>query len=109
MSTTVKGTKSNSDNRLRSVPGASVAEKYAEDWLKVFPNPSSGKFQISSSGFRLKQVEVYNLYGEKVIRKDILDGARIFTMDLSELPSGIYFLNIHTGGLVVNKKIVVAR
>ena len=36
------------------------------DFVTIYPNPSSGKFQISSTEIQLKSLEIFNVLGEKV-------------------------------------------
>ncbi|HEY4797819.1 MAG TPA: T9SS type A sorting domain-containing protein [Bacteroidia bacterium] len=70
----------------------------AENDFSVFPNPSNGKFNLSISqfeNFTMKDLSVYNLYGEKVSAVDfqIISSANC-QIDLSSQPNGVYFLKI---------------
>lgn len=73
----------------------------------VFPNPSQGRIQISGlpEGLEGEKVSLYDLNGkiwyhsEKVME----------SIDLSDLSTGSYFLQITAGGAQVTKKIIVGK
>ena len=69
---------------------ASVSENQLKNNIKVFPNPVTEQLFVEGvSGVKLK---VINLLGELVIN-ETLDT----TINVSELKSGIYFLQINSG------------
>lgn len=58
----------------------------------VFPNPTSGQLRISGYGSDQKSFEVYNLTGVQVKTAT----ARNSSIDLSNLPSGVYIVLVRT-------------
>lgn len=75
---------------VSNVPEYKVIEDFENAFkdLKVYPNPTSGVIHISSES----DIEAYtlcNLQG-----KIIQEGRTTTTIDLSELSSGIYILNL---------------
>lgn len=66
--------------------------------IKVYPNPSSGVFTIMQPvpGEGMLRAEVYNVLGEKIANSQwpIANGPK--QIDLSEKPSGIYFIKVQT-------------
>jgi len=68
--------------------------------LKVFPNPSNGRFIIE--GAQGATVEVYNALGSKVVHKEVAGPTRIILQD-----SGIYLMVVSQNGASTTKKIVV--
>ena len=67
--------------------------------LVVFPNPTKGQIEIKTSEF--SSVEIYDVFGKFILRsfENIID--------LSTLPSGIYFVNVNSiKGLVSTKRII---
>jgi OOP family OmpA-OmpF porin len=70
--------------------------------LKVYPNPSNGKFTIEEQGARDKeQVEIYNMMGKRVyneaLRPTSFRGGQVqgdIQIDLSNQPAGIYLYRI---------------
>lgn len=71
----------------------------------VYPNPSSGKIQVTSTKYQVSRLEVYNLLGEKIYFTDyqILQSP----IDLSQKPDGLYFLKIKTDKGIISKKMVL--
>lgn len=74
--------------------------------VQVYPNPTNGTFSIKNEKLKLKNVEVYNLFGELIFQKAI--NAKQETLTLSEA-NGIYFLKITSDEGAVTKKIVVQK
>jgi hypothetical protein len=75
---------------------------------KIFPNPSSGIFSLSTDNFSEKSdIEIYNSVGAIVYNSEInLNEKRI---DLSNLAQGIYFLKINTNTVPLSMKIIVLK
>ena len=64
----------------------SVGENTGLQSVSIYPNPTSG--MVSIEGANLNQVSVFNLLGEEV-RRMAAQGEHT-TLDLSDLPDGIY-------------------
>ena len=60
----------------------------AVDGLMVYPNPASGTLTVK--GIPMKQIEVYNLFGQKVLN-ETCHGEET-TLDVSSLAAGVYVL-----------------
>jgi len=77
-------------------------EVISNDFIKVYPNPSSNKIIIQSdNNIQRFEIKLLNLTGEIVLltkKKEI---------DVSTLPNGIYFLNFETENYISSKKIVI--
>lgn len=71
--------------------------EYAKSF-KVYPNPSSGIFNISGNG--IIDVEVRNAIGGLIIQNNLN------FIDLSDFPKGIYLIKLKTEKGIINKKIV---
>lgn len=84
----------------------SVSESEANSSFRIFPNPNSGKFQVSSEHAGVVTMEVYNPLGVKV-RELKTDDRGVLQVDLSEQPAGVYLLRSEELGLV--RKVVVRR
>ena len=75
--------------------------------IAVYPNPTDGKLQITSSELRIENVEIFDMVGRMVKTRFIAsqqDGTT--TLDISNLPSGVYFVKIYTENGVVTQKII---
>jgi hypothetical protein len=90
-------------------------EAWGQGDLEVSPNPTHGKFQITSTKFQtnskfkieINRVEVLDLNG-KVLMEAGKQGSGEAGMefDISDLPAGIYFIRISSLNSLVLKKIV---
>ncbi len=71
--------------------------------FKIFPNPSSNSITVQSSG-ELGLISIYNTLGALVYQEISKDAQR--QINLSNLPSGIYFLQSKSGTGLLQAKIV---
>jgi len=88
-----------------------VQEEPVQCKLTVYPNPTRGKFQITStipstrdqtnSKLQIQNIEVVDLYG-KVIKEIVCD----FEFDITRCPAGIYFIRIYLENQIIVKKII---
>jgi len=66
--------------------------------VSVYPNPSNGKFELKITNYEsgIKNIEVYNLLGEKVYSNT---SAAHFPLaiDISSQPTGMYFVKVVSG------------
>ena len=69
----------------------------------VFPNPGTDKLYISSPFLDDPEVVVYDILGVEVLRTYINDN----TLNVSDLKSGFYLLNISHGRISSTQKIVI--
>jgi predicted extracellular nuclease len=70
----------------------SVQETGNVQSFSVYPNPSNGQFTISSTE-NINRVEVYNTLGELVFA-DFTSGASSKNIDLTDMPGGIYMVQV---------------
>jgi hypothetical protein len=82
-----------------------LSEKALADQISVYPNPAANGHFIIKGIENIKNIELVNLLGEKVIGFDNLDQADINVQ--VNVPEGIYLLNLSDGNHSVIKKIVV--
>ena len=72
--------------------------------IKVFPNPTSGNIMINlGSELICGQLSVYNSLGIKLHQNNIRNSQ---TINLTDYPSGIYYLQIITDFGIINKSIL---
>ena len=96
-------------------PTLGVAEVKGESAeVKVYPNPSSGVFQLEITNEKIginNMVEVYNILGEKVYSQQFLISNSQFLINLSTQPNGVYLYRLitETGNLAGEGKLVIER
>lgn len=86
--------------------------KFSEE-LKIFPNPSNGRFQLTFEYNGLEKIvaKVFDITGklQKNISKDLIktNSNVVADVDLLSPPIGIYFLRIEIGRDTYTKKIII--
>ncbi len=105
-----------------NITGVGVNElTYNNPEVRVYPNPTSGIFNVQLSPFenlKMNSIEIYNVYGEKVYARDASEqplansasshlGLSTLTVNFSEARGGIYFYVIKSlTGTICTGKIV---
>ena len=85
-----------------------VAEKSG---MKVYPNPTNGKFRVELTGERQTEpvmIEIFGIRGDKVFSEKI-PGEMAREFSLSGNPAGIYFIKVVAGENVMTAKLVKTR
>jgi hypothetical protein len=89
-----------------SINNIGIKENSFSTGITIYPNPSNGKFTLELENINGKTkdgvIEIYNVIGEKVYYSAVQQ-LNFTTIDLSDKPSGIYFLTIHSNN---EKKII---
>lgn len=91
-------------------PISTNIEKYEDNVLKnndinIYPNPSSGKFNISTSDY-IKKIEIYNIVGTNIYNNTTINETT-YNLDLSKFSKGMYFVKISTENKIFEKKIIL--
>ena len=79
--------------------------------FELFPNPTEGQLTIKSdekTGGKVS-LQVVDVTGKELLSRiddDMKQGKEI-QLDLSQLPKGIYFLNIESGANTMQRKVVI--
>lgn len=87
-------------------------EKISEH-LKIFPNPSDGRFQMSLeyAGDEKIVVKIFDITGnlvQDITDRLIIDASTVSAdVDLQHPRSGIYFLRMEIGNRAFTKKIII--
>ncbi len=78
--------------------------------LTLFPNPTTDVTNISfiSSKASDGQIEVTNLFGQKVYNKDIniTIGNQSYNLDMTSFVTGVYYITIHTPNGIMTSKMI---
>lgn len=62
---------------------------FNESTISIHPNPTKSQFTVKSSEFRIRSLEIYNVYGERVYQTTL--NSKQGNLNL-QLPSGMYFM-----------------
>jgi hypothetical protein len=91
-------------------PKSAVQEKpLAADTLAIYPNPATGVITIFAGSTTIERVSVLSVLGVEMLTLDKPGGMSYnseITLDLSQLPSGTYFLRIVTAEGSVLRKVI---
>ena len=80
--------------------------------VSIYPNPNTGTFQLAVGNGQLTSaatLSIYNVVGEKIYVKDGKQLSSSTTIDLSDQPNGIYFMQLKTATNTVTKKIIINK
>ncbi len=83
-------------------PATSVEEVWKKD-IQIFPNPTSEKLMVQSSGIKIKNIEIINIVGEEVY-----NGAE-GEIDVSKMVNGTYLVKIETPLGILIERVVIMR
>jgi hypothetical protein len=82
---------------LLSVSAQWLSRSSSEEEIKVYPNPASQKLNIEL-GYTVSpqplQVSLFDQLGRRILQKKWPNGAEILEIDVSQLPTGIYFYEL---------------
>ncbi|HEX2900567.1 MAG TPA: M43 family zinc metalloprotease [Bacteroidia bacterium] len=89
---------------------AAVKDEFSANAITLSPNPSNGNITLDARNFvpRNASIIVVSAMGAEVLH---LEGVKSFpqTLDLSALPSDLYFVRIAQGSRLVTKKVVISH
>ncbi|MCH2199186.1 MAG: T9SS type A sorting domain-containing protein [Flavobacteriales bacterium] len=101
-----------SDSPLESAPVGSPshdigAEIYQR--LSLFPNPTAGQVTASLKTIKgtVSHLEVYNLEGKLVYRKDVPGTNATHQISIHDLSAGIFLVRLTTGTKIETKRLIV--
>lgn len=82
--------------RLDNVNITSVlgAKDFAAATIKMYPNPVQNELNISSDNTLVKSVEIFDLNGRKIMTSTNNTASSEFTVNLSNLESGVYMVTV---------------
>ena len=76
--------------------------------FNAYPNPSSGEFYIDVKSIESKGIiEIMNMTGEIILRKNLNTGIQTVGVDISGFAKGIYILRLYTGSIASSQRLVV--
>jgi hypothetical protein len=80
-------------------------ETVENDGVYIYPNPTGGQLIIDNGELTIENVEILDLMGKSVYSstRPLVHSS---TIDISDLPTGTYFIHIQTENEVITRKIV---
>jgi len=85
-------------------------ETIESDVVKIYPNPTNGQLIIENGQWTIENIEIFDVMGKSAAIVETWRAASLrqptTTIDISHLPSGIYFVRIQTENGMVTRKII---
>jgi hypothetical protein len=82
-----------------------LPELKTENNIKLWPNPSSGKFKVTYSSNESADAVIFNSEGKKVFAKTALKSEE--EINLAGYAKGIYFVQLRIGKKIENRKLLL--
>lgn len=82
-----------------------IVENANTNNISIYPNPNNGKFVLNSK-INNGEITIYNIFGETIFYsavEQLIDS----TIDISDQPNGMYFIEIRTEDGLFTKEIVI--
>jgi hypothetical protein len=87
--------------------GTRIEDREKEVTLKIYPNPTSGKFRVRVEG-KIEEIYLFDLSG-KLMEKFKFDTDNEVQIDISSYSTGIYFLKFLSGEKWYSGKVILKR
>lgn len=86
-----------------------IVESQLAQYLSIFPNPAHDLIILKNENDgKIENLRLVNVLGQSVLDKKVNDTGWI-EMNVSEIPQGIYFLEIQLNGFKITKKIEISH
>ena len=89
--------------------GTPVESITQNDLVSVYPNPAQDFIQVEtkSNDLNTASYKLMNQSGIEVLNGDVNSSS--FSIDITQLSSGIYYLNLIGNDMIINQKIVITK
>ncbi|MCL2511242.1 MAG: T9SS type A sorting domain-containing protein [Bacteroidales bacterium] len=74
--------------------------------IMIYPNPTDGEIQVTSYELQVTSIEIFDVMGKKQKAEGRRQNETLNSINISNLPIGVYFLKIQTENGVVVRKVV---
>ncbi|RFN57611.1 T9SS type A sorting domain-containing protein [Marixanthomonas ophiurae] len=88
------------------VPTLSVEDKISEENVSVYPNPANDELNIKLSQNLEADIRIFDTLGKLVVYQPNVNISGNYSVGVSNLNSGIYFVRINTEAGTVTKKFI---
>lgn len=75
--------------------------------ISVYPNPTTGDLMLTALNMQVKTIRFTDINGKQVLQFNYASGSQYYKLNVANLQSGLYFLNISlTNNAVISKPII---
>ncbi len=75
--------------------------------IEMYPNPAKDKVNLKGKGIENGTVNLYNSIGQEVKTEKTIINQHELELNISNLPSGIYMININSEGRQYSEKLII--
>lgn len=93
-------------NTIFNCDTTEIQEQGIQSEILLYPNPTTGEFQIESNKYFIGSVIVYNVIGVKVYEKTVNSNETTINLNV---PDGVYFVQVVCEEGTVVKKIIIRK
>ena len=83
-----------------------INEAIDNSFLTIYPNPANDYLMINTQSINNDEIQIFNAFGQNVMIVESLHNVPQQRIDISQLPSGIYFIRISNDVNNITKKII---
>lgn len=77
--------------------------------MKLYPNPTSNIFTISSTNLNLKEVNIFTINGQKIYSKNLLGYQNSLQIETNDWENGFYIVEVLIGKEIYREKLLVIK
>jgi len=85
--------------------GALSINNVVDFTTNIYPNPATNNITIENSNFVISNIELYNITGQLVKTENV--NSMSINMNISDLKTGIYILEVHTNKTSIRRKLII--
>lgn len=93
-------------SHLKNHAASSETISIPSNEINIYPNPTSGKFNIEFGNSSSGKVTVFDALGKVVSENNITANSGNLNLNLSDYPAGIYFVKVNAGEEIIMKKLI---
>ena len=84
----------------------SVNELSLKDQFSVYPNPANDEIQVCSNQYSVSSIKIFNMLGEVLLSLSISERRTPITINIKDIPTGVYFVKVKTENGICFKKFI---
>ena len=96
----------NGDTQTRMAVARHAPSLLADPFLRLWPNPATDRLWIAVADAPLEEVRLIDLTGKLRLTQQ-LNGSTEGTLEVGQLPAGMYLVEVRTGNGILLQKIVL--
>ncbi|MEJ6748515.1 MAG: T9SS type A sorting domain-containing protein [Flavobacteriales bacterium] len=88
-----------------NLAGQNSVNNVVDFTTNIYPNPAKNNITIENNNFVISNIELYNITGQLVKTENV--NSMSMNMNISDLKTGIYILELHTNETSIRRKLII--